>query len=75
LDYDFDLVAKHELLDEKETKEVIKKLQTPLNKFPKILKTDPQIAKLNPEPGQLVAIHRDDPTGKYLYYRVVVDSA
>ncbi len=75
MDYDFDLVAKHELLDEKTTKEVAKKLQTPIGKFPKILKSDPQIVKLNPKLGQLVAIHRNDLTGKYVYYRVVVESA
>lgn len=75
MDYDFELIVKHEVLDEKETKDVMKKLQTPLNKFPKILKTDPQIAKLDLKPGQLVAIHRSDPTGKYIYYRVVVESA
>ncbi|MGC8478643.1 MAG: DNA-directed RNA polymerase subunit RpoH/Rpb5 C-terminal domain-containing protein [Candidatus Micrarchaeia archaeon] len=75
MDYDFDIVVKHELLDDKKAQEVIKKLATPLDKFPRILKTDPQIAKLNPKPGQLVAIYRDDPTGKYVYYRVVVDEA
>jgi len=43
-----------------------------LEKFQKILESDPQAKKLGAKPGDLVAIHRDDPTGSYINYRLVV---
>ncbi len=70
----FDLVLEHELLSESEAKGVSKRLNTPINKFPRISKEDPRILALKPEAGRLVAIKRNDPTGKYTYYRVVVES-
>ncbi len=74
-DFDFEIVVEHELLSESESGKISEKLKTPLNKFPKILKSDPQIMDLSPLPGQLVAIHRKDLNVKYTYYRVVVDTA
>jgi DNA-directed RNA polymerase subunit H (RpoH/RPB5) len=71
---DFELVLEHEILSESEAKKVSKGLNTQIKKFPKIWKDDAQIVKKNPVAGQLVAIHRKDPTGKYTYYRVVVDN-
>ena len=66
------LIPDHELLSASEVKKVSKKYGTPLEKFPKILESDPQAKKLNAKPGNLIAIHREDPTGEYTYYRLVV---
>ena len=66
------LIPEHELLSASEMKKVIKKYNTPLEKFPKILESDPQAKKLGAKPGSLIAISREDPTGKYTYYRLVV---
>ena len=71
---DFNLVLEHVILSESEARKVAKELNTPINKFPRISKEDASIATKNPQPGQLVAIKRNDPTGKYTYYRVVSDS-
>ncbi len=67
-----DLLVKHELLSESEAKAVSKKFNTPLDKFPKIFESDPQAQKLNAKPGSLIAIHREDPNEKYIYYRYVI---
>lgn len=66
------LIPEHELLSASEAKKVSKKYDAPLEKFPKILETDPQAKKLGAKPGNLIAINREDPTGKYTYYRLVV---
>lgn len=66
------LIPDHELLSASDIKKVSKKYNTPLEKFPKILESDPQAKKLNAKPGNLIAIHREDPTGEYTYYRLVV---
>ncbi len=65
------LVVKHEILSDSEARKVSKKFKTPLDKFPKMLDTDPQSMKIGAKPGQLVLIHRKDPTGDYEYYRYV----
>ncbi len=66
------LIPKHEILSDSEAKKVAKKYNITLDKFPRILETDVQVLKLKGKPGDLVAISRDDPTGKYTYYRLVV---
>lgn len=66
------LIPEHELLSASEAKKVIKKYNVPLEKFPKIYETDPQAKKLGAKPGNLIAVHREDPTGSYEYYRLVV---
>ncbi len=67
-----ELIPKHELLSASEAKKVIKKYSTPLEKFPKVLESDPQAKRLGAKPGNLIAIGRKDPTGSYTYYRLVV---
>ncbi|MGC8648918.1 MAG: DNA-directed RNA polymerase subunit RpoH/Rpb5 C-terminal domain-containing protein [Candidatus Micrarchaeia archaeon] len=68
----FELIPKHRLLDEKEIEKVLKKFNVTLEKFPKIYENDPQAKKLNAKAGQMIEIKREDPTGEYLYYRVVI---
>ena len=67
------LVVKHEILSESEARKISKRFKTTLDKFPKMLDTDPQAAKIGAKPGQLVLIYRSDPTGDYPYYRYVVE--
>ncbi len=67
-----ELIPEHKLLSESEAKKVSKEYGIPLEKFPKILESDAQCTKLGAKSGNLVAIHMDDPTGKYTTYRYVV---
>jgi DNA-directed RNA polymerase subunit H len=69
---DYNLIPKHELLSESEMKSIAKKFNVSPDRFPKILESDPQAVRLKARPGQLIAIHRNDGTGEYLYYRYVV---
>lgn len=66
------LIPEHELLSASDAKKVAKKYNVPLEKFPKLLESDPQCKRLGAKPGNLILIHREDPTGKYEYYRLVV---
>ena len=66
------LVLKQRLLSASEAKSTSARLKTPIDKFPKILESDPQAQALKAEIGDLVEIERDDPTGRYKYYRHVV---
>ncbi|MGA2800417.1 MAG: DNA-directed RNA polymerase subunit H [Candidatus Micrarchaeaceae archaeon] len=66
------LIPEHRLLSVADAKKAMKKYSTPLEKFPKILESDAQVKKLGAKPGNLIAIDREDPTGKYTYYRLVV---
>ncbi len=68
-----DLLVEHELLSASEAQKVLKKFGTPLEKFPKIFSDDPQALKLGAKPGDLVLVHRRDPTSSYDYYRYVVE--
>ncbi len=67
-----ELVPKHELLSDSETKKVLKEYGIAIDRFPKILEKDPQAVKLGAKAGQLIAIQREDRTGKYKAYRYVV---
>jgi len=69
-----ELVPKHEILSEEEKKELLEKYKVRLEDLPRILITDPAIAKLNPKPGDIIRIVRRDPiAGETVYYRVVVE--
>ncbi|MCL5099972.1 MAG: DNA-directed RNA polymerase subunit H [Candidatus Marsarchaeota archaeon] len=68
-----DLLVEHELLSGSDALKIAKKFGAPLEKFPKIFSDDPQVLKLNAKPGDLVLVHRQDPTGSYDYYRYVVE--
>ena len=67
------LLLKHEKLSASEARKVAEKYRTPLDKFPRMLENDPQATKIGAKPGDLVAIHREEPHGgAYTYYRLVV---
>ena len=66
------LIPEHRLLSVADAKKAMKKYGTPLEKFPKMIESDPQAKRLGAKPGNLIAIDREDPTGKYTYYRLVL---
>lgn len=67
-----ELIPEHSILSDSEAKKVANKFGIPTKKFPKILDSDPQAKRLNAKPGDLIAIGRNDPSGRYAYYRIVV---
>lgn len=66
------LIPEHKLLSASDVKKIVKKYNTPLEKFPKIYETDPQAKMLEAKPGNVIVINRVDPTGSYTFYRLVV---
>jgi DNA-directed RNA polymerase subunit H len=67
-----ELIPEHSVLSGSEASRVMKRFNIPIEKFPKMLESDPQAKLLGAKPGDLIAISRKDPTGRYTYYRVVV---
>ena len=68
------LVPKHTKLNESETKKFLEKYNITIKELPKILITDPAIAKLDAKPGDVVKIHRTSETaGEINYYRGVIN--
>jgi len=68
-----ELVPKHEIVDEKEKEELLKRYGS-LKNFPRILSTDPQVKLLKAKPGDLIKIiRRNEVTGESVYYRVVIE--
>lgn len=69
------LVPKHEIIDNKETEEVLKRFHCKTGDLPKILDTDPMAMKIGAKPGDVIRIKRSSPTAGYAnYYRLVVRS-
>ena len=67
-----EFVPKHVILSEEEEKEVLDKYSTPINKLPKILRSDPVAKYYGMKPNQICKIIRNSPeVGDYLYYRLV----
>ena len=69
------LVPSHEIISEKEEKELFEKLKITPDQLPKILNTDPTSVSIGAKPGQIVKIIRKSPTaGEAVAYRFVVES-
>jgi len=67
------LVPEHIVLDEEETKEVLKKYSISKESLPKIQITDPVIKLIEAKEGDVVKIIRNSrTTGRSIYYRFVV---
>ncbi len=67
------LVPKHTKLSEKEKEALFAGYNITFRELPKILKSDPAIAHLNPKAGDVIKIERKSKTsGKAIYYRGVV---
>lgn len=66
-------VPKHELLDEKDRDETLKKFGITLRQLPRMLETDPMAKILNAKIGDVIRITRKSETaGESIYYRVVI---
>lgn len=68
-----DLVPKHELLNDAQREEMLKKFGISLRQIPRIIETDPVIKTLGAKPGDVVKITRkSDTAGEAIYYRIVI---
>lgn len=68
------LVPKHELIDKKDVKNVLEKINASIDKFPYILVSDPAIKDIGAKTGDLIKVTRDSQTaGVISYYRFVVE--
>jgi len=67
------LIPQHELITDKERKELLEKYAARPEDFPKIYLTDPAIQHLSPKEGDIIKILRNSTTaGEAHFYRVVV---
>ena len=71
-----DLVPLHQIISEKEKKEILDKYKIEPNQLPKILDTDPVCISLGAKPGQILKITRKSHTAEESFsYRFVVESS
>ena len=70
---DHELVPVHELMSEKEVKELLKTLNLTIDSIPKILESDTQAVKLEAKAGQVIKIYRREGKRETPYYRAVVE--
>ena len=69
------LVPKHEIMNDDEKNEILKKYGVEPNQLPQILVSDPIIWVIGAKPGDLIKITRKSPTaGEYVSYRYVVQN-
>ncbi len=67
-------VPKHEILNENERDELLKKYNIKSTQLPRIITSDPVVKVLDAKLGDVIKITRDSETaGKTVYYRVVVN--
>ena len=69
------LVPKMSVLSESDKTKLLAKHSVNDKQLPRMLSTDPEAVALKAAPGDVVKIERDDGTGKYLTYRVVVEDS
>jgi len=68
-----EFVPEHIKLTEEQTEEVLKKFNLSKKQFPRILKEDPAISRLDAKKGDIIKIIRKSPTtGEAEFYRVVI---
>ena len=66
------LIPKHKKLSEKEKKELLERYHITLNELPAISKSDPALADMDLDIGDVIRIERDSPTaGRTIFYRGV----
>jgi DNA-directed RNA polymerase subunit H (RpoH/RPB5) len=68
------LVPEMKVLGEAEKTKLLSKFRINSGMLPKMNSSDPSALALKAAPGDIVRIERDDGTGKYTAYRVVVQS-
>ena len=69
------LVPEMKILEENQKKQVLKQYDVTSDQLPKILLNDPSVQALKAEAGDIISIEREDLTGKYKVYKLVVESA
>ncbi|MEW6721649.1 MAG: DNA-directed RNA polymerase subunit RpoH/Rpb5 C-terminal domain-containing protein [Candidatus Micrarchaeota archaeon] len=67
------LVPEMKILGESEKSKVLSKFGVNLKQLPRMTSKDPAALALKATPGDLVKVERDDGTGKYTTYRVVIE--
>ncbi len=67
------LVPEMRVLSAKEKEKLLKKLGIEEHQLPKMLAADPCALALKAKPGDVLEIKRKDPSGEYLYYRLVIE--
>jgi DNA-directed RNA polymerase I, II, and III subunit RPABC1 len=68
------LTPEMKVLSDGEKTKVLNKFGINETQLPKIKSTDPAVVSLKAELGNIIRIQRDDGTGKYYTYRVVVEA-
>jgi DNA-directed RNA polymerase subunit H len=69
------LVPNHEIISEKEKKELLQKYDINAEQLPKIICTDPAAQSIGALPGQIIKITRESRTAKLTTaYRLVIES-
>jgi DNA-directed RNA polymerase subunit H len=72
--FEHNLVPKHEILEEKEKKEVLALYKIQPYQMPQIRSTDPAVKAIGARPGDVLKIIRKSATaGEHIAYRYVVD--
>ena len=70
-----DLVPHHEVISEKEHKDLLEKYHVTPDQLPKIIDTDPVAKSIDAKPGSIIRIRRKSHTAKEaVAYRYVVES-
>jgi DNA-directed RNA polymerase subunit H len=71
--FNHDLVPKHEILPEKEAKQILEKYHVHPNQLPRIRTLDPAVFLIGAKKGDIIKITRESPTaGIHVTYRYVV---
>ena len=68
----YHLVPKMEKVNEAEKNRILKKYGVSISQLPKLKINDPAVESLEAEVGDVIKIERQDKTGKYLTYKVVI---
>ncbi len=67
------LVPEMKVLSEADKKKLFSEFGIDERMLPRMLQRDPEAAALKAVPGDVIRISRDDGTGRYTTYRVVVE--
>jgi DNA-directed RNA polymerase subunit H len=67
-----ELIPEMKILSDTEKRNILKKYSIEENQLPLIKHTDPAVKALNAEVGNVIRIHRNGETGRYLTYKIVV---
>lgn len=69
------LVPEIKVLSGAEKTKILSKYGVTEKQLPRMISTDPEAVALKAVPGDVVKIERDDGTGKYTTFRVVVEDS